>query len=235
MIESEHFFAALHVLSEVLPFQKQLSPETRSALWELFPPEAKRDLTPADLQWAVAQRLIDPDPPKDVAISSVLIHYLYPKRDGWPALDAGPRRLDPRTTVRDEQKVFRAGVDGSAVPAMSGVVYHTHWPTFCDKDGGETTVPTDAQAHAMAQPTLGELMTGVPSFPAPRKPASPQAQQEAQPGEALCRDPLRPWLGVRPESHFRESTPIHSGGEGPDGPTPPIWTDPNWMGGSRRA
>lgn len=185
MIEPEHFFAALHVLSEVLPYQKQLSPETRNALWELFPPEAKRDLTPADLQWAVAQRLIDPDPPRETAISSVLIHYLYPKRDGWPALDAGPRRLDPRTAVRDERKVFRAEESR-------------------------------------------DLLLGVPSYPLPRT-----ASHKPLPAEQLVRDPNQPWLGARPESFWRESTPIHNGGEGPDGTTPPIWTDPNWMGGSR--
>lgn len=162
MIESQHFFAALHVLSEVLPFQKQLSAETRSALWELFPMEAKRDLTPADLEWAVAQRLIDPDPPKDTAISSVLIHYLYPKRDGWPAFDAGPRRLDPRTAVRDERKVFRAEAAPAIGPGWAGRVDNL---------------------------------------------------------------PSRPWL--------QSPTPIHNGGEGPDGVTPPLWTDPNWMGGSR--
>lgn len=163
MIESKHFFAALHVLSEVLPYQKQLSPETRNALWELFPPEAKRDLTPADLQWAVAQRLIDPDPPRETAISSVLIHYLYPKRDGWPAFDAGPRRLDPRTAVRDERKVFRAG-------------------------------------DALSQP------------------------QALSAGE---------FADFYLQQALAKSTPMHNGGEGPDGPIAPIWTDPNWMGGSR--
>ena len=166
MIESEDFFAALHVLSEVLPYQKQLSAETRNALWQLFPPEAKRDLTPADLQWAVAQRLIDPDPPRDTAISSVLIHYLYPKRDGWPAFDAGPRRLDPRTAVRDERKVFRAG---DALTAMD----------VATLDALEQALPASKFA-ALYKHTLS-------------------TQKE----------------------------PI------PDSMTPPIWTDPNWMGGSR--
>lgn len=118
MITSEHFFAALHVLSEVLPFSKQLSPETRGALWELFPAEAKRDLTAADLQWAIKQRLMDPEPPRDSAISYVFLHYLYPKRDGWPALDVAPRRMDPQVSARDERKVFRAG-EHEARPVLS--------------------------------------------------------------------------------------------------------------------
>jgi hypothetical protein len=164
MIESEHFFAALHVLSEVLPYQKQLSPETRGALWELFPPEAKRDLTPADLQWAVSQRLIDPNPPREMAVSFVFLHYLYPKRDGWPAFDAGPRRLDPQAAVRDERKVFRA-------------------PSECLPIRG----------------VLGET--------------------ESRPIIAASRASL---------------IPIHSGGEGPDGPIPPVWTESNWQGGAGR-
>ena len=177
MIESEHFFAALHVLSEVLPYQKQLSPETRGALWELFPPEAKRDLTPADLQWAVSQRLIDPNPPREMAVSFVFLHYLYPKRDGWPAFDAGPRRLDPQAAVRDERKVFRAQEALPPIRSLTGMI-----------NRAATDAATDA---ARMQEALG-------------------------------------WGALR------ESTPIHSGGEGPDGPIPPIWTEPNWQGGAGR-
>lgn len=165
MIESEHFFAALHVLSEVLPYQKQLSPETRGALWELFPPEAKRDLTAADLQWAVSQRLIDPNPPREMAISFVFLHYLYPKRDGWPALDAGPRRRDPQTAVRDEQKVFRAGAD-----------------------------------RLQGQQLVESLL---------------DLQEIRRSASAMMR------------------IPMHPGGEGPDGPIPPIWSEPNWQGSGR--
>jgi hypothetical protein len=28
-------------------------------------------------------------------------------------------------------------------------------------------------------------------------------------------------------------TPMHPGGEGPDGPIPPIWSEPNWQGSGR--
>ena len=178
MIKSEHFFAALHVLSEVLPYQKQLSPETRGALWELFPPEAKRDLTPADLQWAVSQRLIDPNPPREMAVSFVFLHYLYPKRDGWPAFDAGPRRLDPQAAVRDERKVFRA----------------------------EHLAPIRSLTEAL------------------NRAAMDAADLSARTQEAL----------VAKDWSVRAVTPIHSGGEGPDGPIPPIWTEPNWQGGAGR-
>ena len=177
MIKSEHFFAALHVLSEVLPYQKQLSPETRGALWELFPPEAKRDLTPADLQWAVSQRLIDPNPPREMAVSFVFLHYLYPRRDGWPAFDAGPRRLDLRAAVRDERKVFRA-------------------------------------EHLAPIRSLTEVIN---------RTATDAATLSARTQEALA-------IGAA----LHESTPIHSGGEGPDGPIPPIWSEPNWQGGGGR-
>lgn len=176
MIESGHFFAALHVLSEVLPYQKQLSPETRGALWELFPPEAKRDLTPADLQWAVSQRLIDPNPPREMAVSFVFLHYLYPKRDGWPAFDAGPRRLDPQAAVRDERKVFRA-------------------------------------EHLAPMRSLAEMI---------EQTAMDTAALSARTQEALAKEALR------------KPTPIHSGGEGPGGPIPPVWTESNWQGGAGR-
>jgi hypothetical protein len=96
MITESQFFQALHTLCEVLPFSKQLSPESKAALWDMFPERAKRDLNPGDLRWAMEQRLLDPDPPREMAMSTVFLHYCYPKRDGWPALDAGPRRRDPR-------------------------------------------------------------------------------------------------------------------------------------------
>jgi hypothetical protein len=189
MIESEHFFAALHVLSEVLPYQKQLSPETRGALWELFPPEAKQDLTAADLQWAVSQRLIDPNPPREMAISFVFLHYLYPKRDGWPALDAGPRRRDPQTAVRDEQKVFRA------------------WPVSPREGAAAGWLP-------------GQVL------PEPEKTRRFDALYVQQPR------PDSPDLLQRTASAMMR-TPMHPGGEGPDGPIPPIWSEPNWQGSGR--
>jgi hypothetical protein len=188
MIESEHFFAALHVLSEVLPYQKQLSPETRGALWELFPPEAKRDLTAADLQWAVTQRLIDPNPPREMAISFVFLHYLYPKRDGWPALDAGPRRRDPQTAVRDEQKVFRADEYRSLVPP-----------------GISAEIKRISEARA---------------------------EQEAAGGQQLV-EALLDLHEARRSASAMMRTPMHPGGEGPDGPIPPIWSEPNWQGSGR--
>ena len=118
MITESQFFQALHTLCEVLPFSKQLSPESKAALWDMFPERAKRDLSPGDLRWAMEQRLLDPDPPREMAISTVFLHYCYPKRDGWPALDAGPRRRDPREPMREDRKVFRAGADGGPVPAL---------------------------------------------------------------------------------------------------------------------
>jgi hypothetical protein len=118
MITEHQFFQALHTLCEVLPYSKQLSPESKAALWDMFPERAKRDLSPGDLRWAMEQRLLDPDPPREMAMSTVFLHYCYPKRDGWPALDAGPRRRDPREPMRDDRRVFRAGADGEPVPAL---------------------------------------------------------------------------------------------------------------------
>jgi hypothetical protein len=203
MIESEHFFAALHVLSEVLPYQKQLSPETRGALWELFPPEAKRDLTAADLQWAVSQRLIDPNPPREMAISFVFLHYLYPKRDGWPALDAGPRRRDPQTAVRDEQKVFRADEYRSLVPpGISAEIKRI--------------------SEARAEQVMRAAADGM-AYPVGLQAIGQDACDLFFPEVNLRREI---------EEKTRIPSQL-LGAEGPDGPWDGPWSEPNWQGSGR--
>lgn len=207
MIESEHFFAALHVLSEVLPYQKQLSPETRGALWELFPQEAKRDLTPADLQWAVSQRLIDPNPPREMAVSFVFLHYLYPKRDGWPAFDAGPRRLDPQASVRDERKVFRAEDVLSRPRSLSAGEFAAHYLQQPKPDADERKV-LRAQEALFPGWSLEETLNWGAMADA--------AFAAAVDGGGLA--------GIQ----------RGEGPEDPDGPIAPMWTEPNWQGGAGR-
>jgi hypothetical protein len=215
MIESEHFFAALHVLSEVLPYQKQLSPETRGALWELFPPEAKRDLTAADLQWAVSQRLIDPNPPREMAISFVFLHYLYPKRDGWPALDAGPRRRDPQTAVRDEQKVFRADD-----PLMLQSLSVGEYAAFCAQRHKPDATTSTSIAAPPAPPTKGSLLDRTINAIA--------AQQDA---------PIHPddedIIARARKSREDLNDAINSLRTEIRRPIPPIWSEPNWQGSGR--
>lgn len=78
MISEEHFVITVSTLTQVIPYAKQLTEPALIMLWESFPKRAKLDLTPEMLKFASSQRMLDPDPPKDMALSLSLLRYLYP-------------------------------------------------------------------------------------------------------------------------------------------------------------
>lgn len=78
MINVEDHHAALTTLMQLLPMSKQLTPAAMSMAWDTFPERAKLDLSGEALLFAVQQRMLDPQPPKDVAPHIALLRYVYP-------------------------------------------------------------------------------------------------------------------------------------------------------------
>jgi hypothetical protein len=78
MITIEDHHAALTTLMQLLPMSKQLTGAAMTMAWETFPERAKLDLTGEALLFAVQQRMLDPQPPKDVAPHIALLRYVYP-------------------------------------------------------------------------------------------------------------------------------------------------------------
>jgi hypothetical protein len=78
VINVEDHHAALTTLMQLLPMSKQLTPAAMSMAWDTFPERAKLDLSGEALLFAVQQRMLDPQPPKDVAPHIALLRYVYP-------------------------------------------------------------------------------------------------------------------------------------------------------------
>lgn len=83
-IASKDLNRVLQALSSVLPFAKQLDDLALAAYWVSFPAQAKADLTPAMLAYAMTQRLMDPAPPKEVPLHLSLLRYVYRLENGQP-------------------------------------------------------------------------------------------------------------------------------------------------------
>ena len=127
----------------------------------------------------------------------MLIHYLYPKRDGWPAFDAGPRRLDPRTAVRDERKVFRAEDALSQPRSLSAGEFAALYTQQVEPDAGVSRKTSQAAMDVATLDALEQML------------------------------PASKFAALHKHTLSTHKEPV------PRGTTPPIWTDPNWMGGSR--
>jgi hypothetical protein len=78
MITDLDFAVSMGFLAEMLPMQRALTPEALAMAWETLPPAAKSGLTSASLAFAVKQRLLDPMPPRDVALHIGLLRYVFP-------------------------------------------------------------------------------------------------------------------------------------------------------------
>lgn len=93
MISTMDFTASMGFLAEMLPMQRTLTQEALAMSWETMPNAAKIHLTPESLSFAVKQRLLDPAPPKDVALHIGLLRYVFPierttKRDRGEEISA---------------------------------------------------------------------------------------------------------------------------------------------------
>jgi hypothetical protein len=91
MISKENLVITLSGLLEVLPMLRPLSAPALAFVWDTFPQVAKEQLTPASLEWACGQRLLDPNPPRDVAIHHAVLRYVYPLENNRAAFHRGLR------------------------------------------------------------------------------------------------------------------------------------------------
>lgn len=77
-ITMRDFAPAMGFLCEMLPMQRALGDEALAMAWETLPNAAKIHLSQESLAFAVKQRLIDPQPPKEQALHISLLRYLFP-------------------------------------------------------------------------------------------------------------------------------------------------------------
>jgi hypothetical protein len=91
MITIEEFQAALTGLSQVLPMSRQMTAPALVIAWDTTPITAKQQLTPQSLAFAVSQRAMDPNPPKEVPLHLSLLRYLYPLRNDCAEVERGLR------------------------------------------------------------------------------------------------------------------------------------------------
>jgi hypothetical protein len=91
MITAEGFQAAITGLLQMLPMQRQLTGPALVMAWDSFPMTAKQQLSDEMLHWACAQRLKDPEPPKEMAAHLSLLRYLYPLEADRPVVERGLR------------------------------------------------------------------------------------------------------------------------------------------------
>lgn len=84
MITPADFNTAMQAVQSLLPFGRNLPPSAITLAWETLPPEAKHDLTPAMLRYAVGQFLLDPDRPRDCPTHLAMLRYVYRLENDWP-------------------------------------------------------------------------------------------------------------------------------------------------------
>ena len=119
MITSKQFQAAVTSLQQLLPMGKQLTPAALILAWDTLPERAKLDLTDEILLFAVRQRLLDPEPPKDLAPHLALLRYAYHLQNDRPMVEHGlradlarrmavPDRFHDPAPARQEQEIQEA-------------------------------------------------------------------------------------------------------------------------------
>lgn len=91
MIGPEPFIRVLQGLQALRPMAKPLPEAALLLAWQSFPEQAKADLGEVDLEWAAAQYLQDPAPPRELAPHIALLRYLYVSRDGQARPENGRR------------------------------------------------------------------------------------------------------------------------------------------------
>jgi hypothetical protein len=107
-ITMRDFLPAMGLLAEMLPMQRALGDEALAMAWETMPNAAKIHLTPESLAFAVKQRLMDPDPPKEQALHIALLRYVFPiertirrERGEEIAFDRALLENGPRADLRE--------------------------------------------------------------------------------------------------------------------------------------
>lgn len=76
-ITHNDLFRVLEGLSAVLPYAKPVNNAAALLMWGSIPEVARQELTVGMLEYAATQRMLDPDPPKEVPTHIQLLRYLY--------------------------------------------------------------------------------------------------------------------------------------------------------------
>ena len=83
------FQMGLRALSSLLPYGKKITDEEALFTWAMLPESVKVNVTDEMWIYACAQRRMDPNPDKELALDIQLLRYVYRIRDGQPAFDWG--------------------------------------------------------------------------------------------------------------------------------------------------
>lgn len=78
MIQVEEFEIVMSGMQQLFPMDKRLTPLAMVAAWDTFFDRAKLDLDSEMLLYAVQQRTLDPDFPRETPPHIALLRYLYP-------------------------------------------------------------------------------------------------------------------------------------------------------------
>lgn len=116
MIADAELIALLGGLQELLPLGKRLTDNALVLACSLFPLAAKSELSLDQLTYAVQQRVLDPEPATEQAITQQLLRYVYPLRDNQPCLEQGLRR-DLRQRMAEPQRFHPLSLDAASRPA----------------------------------------------------------------------------------------------------------------------
>jgi hypothetical protein len=121
----ENFRQVLTALTSVLPYAKPLGEEAWLLLWLSFPEHAKLNISPDMWAYAAAQRLMDPNPPKEVAIHLQLLRYIYRLENGMPNLQWGIKhdlysRMAAPDTFHPEPRSLADRIATEGTPNLDG-------------------------------------------------------------------------------------------------------------------
>ena len=99
-MNSKTFGLGLMALSGSLPYGKKLTNEEIQFLWLLLPADVKAAVTDEMWAYGCSQRMLDPDPSKELPLHLQVLSYLFRVRDGQPAFDWGVKSdLQRRMTL----------------------------------------------------------------------------------------------------------------------------------------
>jgi hypothetical protein len=127
----DSFSQTLEALNSVLPFAKAINPQAWLLLWGTFPQHAKEHVTPAMWSYAAGQRLMDPEPAKELAIHLQLLRYLYRLENGIPNFTWGlkldlSQRMSHAGCFYPEPRSLADQVAAEGSPRLDG---NRHEPT----------------------------------------------------------------------------------------------------------
>jgi len=91
MLSEEDFTGSIACALEMLPMMRQLSTATLAKMYMQLPSSVVQDLNLMLLEYAIKQRMLDPDPPNKIAFHMQLFRYVYPLENNVAVFDRGLR------------------------------------------------------------------------------------------------------------------------------------------------